>query len=649
MIAISAELLILTVKGLVTLGVASRDAYEQHVRDRPLDIPLIKGVEFTTIDSAASFFRINKPLLVAAGGPYAEYWNQGNNLPKRECTAEIIEAHLKELRRLPPDGAALKRDSGFASAGSMILVQWPNNQAPPPPGWRVALALAGVALDFVSLRPDLLGTSGNAAELLQAVAGNLHEALPDVGDETNWQANWGRHTFGEALLAVVFRAGLKTLAANTGLVAEHGPLKAVIQSLVVPLSARFETAFKNSDFSGQVRMERIRDTLLPELAAAAINALATNHEGLFGVQLTKDQPALTAVVAGMLDAIASDGSIDPEEVFSRELLMTVWRGALGVVTAHPELFIAPGPDAATETERTRRAQTLVGAISRKLAEASPLLLGRGALDRSFLLGVAGLVLDTVKDVVPLLLDQNKPWEDLAGDLSIAVIDSLKSGLGAGGLAVAIRRLGTRDQLLGFVGVFLSQASTTPEMLVGGSANDELKAVIAAVASTMALKGANLVHPAGWLAVAATAAEAASRNPLRLFKLGPKAVDQLGAQVIGLVLGAAAKEFNERGRTAGTFLFGSTLVEILQRSLAEAASNVDAASTEAGRRNLEALLRRLAKLGADKKGEIGARELRWLFATLCAQALTGHDFTNESDDDLLKTLADPAEQARLLIA
>jgi hypothetical protein len=52
---------------------------------------------------------------------------------------------------------------------------------------------------------------------------------------------------------------------------------------------------------------------------------------------------------------------------------------------------------------------------------------------------------------------------------------------------------------------------------------------------MALPGADLLHPAGWLAVAAAAAKAAAINPGRLFKLAPGTNSGIGANLIATVL------------------------------------------------------------------------------------------------------------------
>ena len=98
-----------------------------------------------------------------------------------------------------------------------------------------------------------------------------------------------------------------------------------------------------------------------------------------------------------------------------------------------------------------------------------------------------------------------------------------------------------------VGIVVQQVAATPKLVTSGGASQEVQSVIAALAAGMAAAGADLLHPAGWLAIGTAAAKAAAVNPGRLFKLPVGADAGIGANLIKVVLQQADAAFTAASR------------------------------------------------------------------------------------------------------
>src|SRR5262249_24934004 len=155
----------------------------------------------------------------------------------------------------------------------------------------------------------------------------------------------------------------------------------------------------------------------------------------------------------LLDVVTKDGL---QRSLTTEGLIKLYRAALGVAAARPELFLKGN------TPQTEAARNMLKGVSAALEQAPVPLAGAGAID----LGVAAL--DRISGNLPRLIGLNngKPWEQLAGNLLTDVLTGFKDGLEQGGAPTALAMLFTSNEAFRLVAIFLKQVAQTPGMVSG---------------------------------------------------------------------------------------------------------------------------------------------------------------------------------------
>ncbi|MGE0579341.1 hypothetical protein [Reyranella sp.] len=602
-------LLVFGVQGLIKLGRASRDAYEQYVRDRPASLPLLGVVELTATEKATAFFRQpENNVWVSQGGAFAAHWDANANDLRDGIENEraIVVAWLKVCTS-PPSATPFEP----ARSVAFLVRQW-EGDGPPPPWLRLALALADVALDFGEASPALLGPTGTSQPLLEAVAALADRSralLPDLNDPEQWKGDrWIRANFAQSLLVTVFRAGLTTLADNPGIVIRQEHLQPLLAATIRPLRDGFETAWSSAPAGAQlgalVRWETVRDQWLPAMAAGAIRAVAQDRGYFIGKVIggaggSNAGQLVGALANSLLDEAATLGGRD---LLLRDTWIRFWSAAVGVIATRPELVV-PAGSAAVHEQILRE---LVKQVAGKLTSVP------AGVNRALLLELAATTLEVVNDSLPLVL-RGDGWNGVARDVVSRVLDALQPALREGD-PLLLQRLATPAQAVDLVAVVLGEIAASPQLVVGGAAGPEVSAVVSAVAAAMAAKGAELLTAKGWLLVASAAAEAAARNPGRLFKLEGAAAGGVGIELIRGVL-LEASELLEAGRPP--VVGGAVLAELLVEGL-----NIIAvrAATPAQIAELLGILRTLAKEAASPNGLILPGSLPPLFARVGVQLL-----------------------------
>lgn len=604
-------LLVFGVQGLIKLGRASRDAYEQYVRDRPASLPLLGAVELTPTDKAAAFFRLpENKVWVSRGGAFAAHWDADANELRDGTENEdaIVVAWLK-VRTSSPSATPFEP----ARSAAFLVRQW-EGDGPPPPWLRLALALADVALDFGEASPALLGPTGTSQPLLEVVAALADQSralLPDLNDPEQWKGDrWIRANFAQSLLVTVFRAGLTTLADNPGIVIRQEHLQPLLAATIRPLRDGFETAWSTAPAGAQlgalVRWETVRDQWLPAMAAGAIRAVAQDRGFFLGKVIGGAGGSNTGQLVGalansLLDEAAKLGG---QDLLLRDTWIRFWSAAVGVIAARPELVV-PAGSAAPHDQFLRE---LVKQVAGKLTSVP------AGINRALLLELAATTLEVVNDSLPLVL-RGDGWNGVARDVVGRVIDALQPALREGD-PLLLRRLATPGQAIDLVTAVLSEIAASPQLVVGGAAGPEVSAVVSALAGAMAAQGAELLTARGWLLIASAAASAAARNPGRLFKLDGAAASGVAIELIrGTLL--QASELLEAGKPP--VLGGAVLAELLVESL-----NIVAArpATPAQIAELLGMLRTLAKEAASPTGLILPGSLPLLFARIGLRVLAG---------------------------
>lgn len=606
---VTPTLLVFGVQGLIKLGRASREAYEQYVRDRPASLPLLGTVSRTPVEQAAEFFRQpGNEAWVAAGGTFAAHWDADANGLREgiEHEGPIVAAWFTVCASAPSA-------TPFEPARSVAFLvrQW-EGDGPPPPWLRLALALADVALDFGEASPALLGPTGTSQPLLETVAALADRSralLPDLNDPDQWTGDrWIRANFAQSLLVTVFRAGLTTLADNPGIVIREQHLQPLLAATIAPLRDGFEKAWASAPAGAQlgalVRWESIRDQWLPAMAVGAIRAVAQDRGFFLGKVIggaggSNAGQLVGALANSLLDEAAKLGG---QDLLLRDTWIRFWSAAIGVIAARPELIVPAGVPAVHE----QILRDLVRQVAGKLTVVP------AGVNRALLLELAATSLEVVNDSLPLVL-RGTGWNGVARDVVGRVIDALQPVLREGD-PLLLRRLASPAQAVELVTVVLGEIAASPQLVVGGAAGPEVSAVVSAIAGAMAAQGAELLTAGGWLAVASAAARAAARNPGRLFKLEGAAASGAGTELVrGILL--QASELLEAGKPP--VLSGAVLAELLVEGLGIVAAR---AATPAQIAELLGALRTLAREAASADGLILPGSLPPLFARIGLQVL-----------------------------
>jgi hypothetical protein len=260
---------------------------------------------------------------------------------------------------------------------------------------------------------------------------------------------------------------------------------------------------------------------------------------------------LVAALAGaVLDQTAG---LDASNLLQQRSWIDFFRAAVSVIASRPELVVA----GATTESRKKALRDLVAAVAGRIGGD---LNGAGVAG-TVLLDVATAALDSAHASLPLLLGPAGTWDGVAADLAGAVIDAVRPTLAAGNPAL-LHRMAGRDAIVQLVNVVVRDVAATPALVTGGHARQELQAVLAAVASAMLANGADLLRPAGWLAVGAAAAKAAAANPGQLFRLPEGGDAGIGSRLIGIALAQAGNSLAAAADGRPPSIAGPVLQEVI---------------------------------------------------------------------------------------
>ena len=562
------ELIVFGVQSIVKLGTAVEQAYEQWIRDADATLPVLPANWQDDIARAVQFFKLPEMRIhVGPGSELAAHWDSTEDragpLPGL-AHSDAVVARWRALLATGGEPRTLPRDVG--RAGGVLVRQWGVGDpgAPPPPYLRIVLALGDVALDFAQASPTLLASSGASQKLLEAVAAVATETrgvLPDLEDPDAWKGdNWVGANFAQSLLVAAFRAGLGALADHPDLLVDQQHVQHLITAVLTPLRDGFDAEAKKPGATSAdvlralVKWERLRDTILPGMVAGAIKAVAADRNAFFGNFLKADGQQLHDLVAALAGAVLDQtAGLDAGNLLQQQTWIDFFRAAVSVIASRPELVVA----GADSESRKKALRDLVAAVAGRIGDD----LKGGGVTGTVLLDVATAALDSAHASLPLLLGPAGTWDGVAADLAGAVIDAVRPALAAGNPAL-LSRLASRDAIVQLVDVVVRNVAATPALVACGHARQEVQAVVAAVASAMLAKGADLLHPAGWLAVAAAAAEAAAANPGRLFRLPEGGDAGIGARLIGVALAQAGNSLAAAADGRPPPIAGPVLQEVI---------------------------------------------------------------------------------------
>lgn len=625
MFPMTPALVLFAIRSLVRVGGAGREAYEQKVRDQDIFVPDARTPVVSMDAQLFDIFEVKAPQRLADENDLGQYFDHNRRAKSDAARGRLVEEYLRLVGSAPGSPQADKSWAanriGEEPGSRLLLAQWEEGRGPAHPGTRIAFALADVALEFVGAYPGVLGVGGNGEKLVSAITLNIRERLPDVDNPQQWSASdWNRYHFAERAAALLFRAGLQTVEENPSLVVSDAQYANLLGNVLTPLVDLYDERP-----SGAPMWAELRDTLVGPMASAALHTLAENQRAFLGRDFAENK-ALGALTRALLEAAADTSQTSITTLVERDGLIKIYQAAAGAVAANPQAFV--GNDQTPELELARQMLRSVGSV---LRDAPP------PFDRALAADLAAAALRTTGRHAPALIEGSGPWSAVAQRAARQVAEGLAAGFeGKDNVAGALQAVLTREQAMGLVEIFLQQASTTPGMIVGAGASEELRALVAATARAMAQSGSELLAPEQWLEIAAVAAEAAAKNPARLVRLDVSDPgEQLLARVIGDLLGAAAEDFRAHGRAGGSVLFGNTLRAVIETTVRVAAGNAKRALDHHTR--IPDFVAELNALAHSEQQPIGAEEWQWLYERYIARVLDTGELAELTADKLLDDL------------
>lgn len=573
----------LGIQAVVRLTRAGTDAYAQYARDREVLLPMVNKITVGSRQVVQDFFELNPHRIQhEALGHWASF---NGKAPHLAGDADMMAA---EYARCMAEDNNAADDLASEVAGFWIVAQWGKNAGVGPFG-RVIVTMADVALEFAAHDPSLFGIQGRAEPIIKALAANLADLIPDDASDLG-----AKNLLGERFAGIFLRGALKSLGEHPDALIEEAHLQVLVKNTLPKLLEALP------DGLNLPAKRDVVEALLGPVASTAVATIAENPAAFFGHQFKNDEP-LGALTRTFLLKVANIGL---GETITRAGAIELYRSALGLAQAQPELFIG---------SPSNNAEKLVSALFANLAatlEASDPYFDHGTVTR--LLATA---VDTVGKNAGSLLDPSKPWEHVFGQALAPILAALTESLQTSNTG-ALKRLVSGAGLTEFVRIVLAQASKTPGMIVEDS-NPELKQIVVTIAGAMAKDENLLLSGDDWLAIVAVAAEEAAANPGRLFGLTATATDVAGF-VIGGLLGAATAQWKNKGRFGCGVLYGATLREAIIIALRITAGNAGAA--ESSTSALEQLAQKLNEVVAAEANRFGSKEWLRAYRVLIAEVL-----------------------------
>lgn len=594
--AVSPTMLVAAVRATVRVIHAGDSALAEHVRNRDQIIPdanldgllyVSRAAEIADAyghDAGLKNLVARDAALQAAWKAYEEHGFNEDLIPDQ---IELLDRTLKAYRAsekypgMSPDAIAELNFGGRVR-------QWSEEGEPESLStWeRLAISLADTALEFVATSPNVLGIGGNGEKLIGAMAQNLSDLIPNDGKSFG-----PRQQFGERVLGIVLRAGLQTIANNPGLAFDDKHLRKLVVEVTTPVLE----AFPEDGLDAQVNWQLVTDSILGPAVSAAFATVAENPKAFLGSKFSTEE-AVGALTQSFLKTVARQGV---SESVSREGLIALYTGALGVIAEHPEKFLGKSTNA-----KDKFFEDLLVKVSGLLKETGD------KLDGELVLAVAVTGLESLKTNVPGLLgvSEGDSWEGVYQLSLQSVISGIQSGIEKKG---NFEDLLSARQVTELARIFLDQVARTPGMVAGDG--KELQSVVAGVARAMASDKDLLLSGDDWLEIAAVAAEEAAADPGRLFGFEDDTpAGHLAERAIGQILAATAADI--RGsRKRGEVLFGDTLKRAIVFTLRGMASDAAAATVMLADQKLTKLVRELNELmqKADPDGEFTYGSRDWL--------------------------------------
>jgi hypothetical protein len=571
------------------IGLVSRSALEQRLRDEPVLLPFVKQIDRRPRDTIRGVFQDPAyAALVAAGGRLQPYWDAQQQQPRADVddAESVLLFEALSLLQIEQEAAAAAQGVALtdrtAVVGGMMVAQWASGAGPVSPATRILLTVLDVGVEYVAANPAVVG-SGHAEALVGALAQHFSALIPDASSPGDYGP---KARFGERLAAGFLRAGLQAALDNPELLYDEPRMSALVHATLPPVVAALP-----STLTEQARWRDVTDALLGPSARAALETVARRPAAFLGAGFDPEQ-AVGAVTVALLKTAATQ---DLGAVTTKTVLRTLHDAVLNVAADRPELLLARAGRSA-EAAGLEVFGRLCHAVAETAAQLDPELAAQ-------LLAVAVDVLHAQGT----LLQSEQPWEQIVAAASRRFIDGLSAATRDG--SVDLRKFFTQRELVALARAVFEQATRGAEML--SASGGELARLVSSIAAGIAADEHELLTRADWLELADAIAEEVARNPNRLVSVdGDTPGGELVTRLLRGLLRAAAADLR---RARGGVLHGETLRAAILSLLQAAAGQADAALKAAGA--LEALATELCAVVRAHAERLGSEEWLHLYSAL----------------------------------
>ena len=188
--------------------------------------------------------------------------------------------------------------------------------------------------------------------------------------------------------------------------------------------------------------------------------------------------------------------------------------------------------------------------------------------------VAAAALDVLNDYLSVRLNSinhdhvvGMVGADIASHLLNDIITGFQSALIGRNPNLLANIFGPEDAV-DLVKLVASHVALSPHLLVKAEGNEEIQAVVKAIAQAIASDESGLMTVTEWKGIAAIALDTALLNPGRLLGLNAERNNgqALAVTIISKILASASADLKDHASAPGHLLFGQTLTEILRITL-----------------------------------------------------------------------------------
>lgn len=441
-----------------------------------------------------------------------------------------------------------------------------------------AQSVAGTVLHTASANAELLGLGPREATVLKAMTPAFNALL-------SLDPSSGAAHAGKSLVRAFLMSALDLAASDPDIITTDKKLKPLVVNVLGPLQ---QYVHDNPGLEFMAR-DKLQDFFRGPLAYHAMKTVNDNPDLFLKGSFARKKAAGAVMRTALGDYLANGpDDFDVSDVLSEKGAVRLMNTTLNLLERQPDMFFAGTGDAA-EALRGFMSST-AGILS---TAPSPFTL-RGGLDAE----IMSVALDAASELAMSRAakglgdhDWADTWTSVAQELVGSFTEGLKAGLGlnpdgtpaAPGSAAAtgrFQRIVSKDMAVNLFQIVMGSVAEKPDLLMGDDTNQEVKAIVAGIAASIASDEFGLLRTSDWRKILGHTLTLTARNPGGLFSIDKHSPEgQIGVVLIQRVLNLAGENMQVRADGSKGMLFGPILAEAIQITLDAATKTVISAMDE----------------------------------------------------------------------